>query len=85
MAAEIITLLESYKYRPAGSCQCDGLFTLKYRREGGYEVRWRKKSYSFKIKRNNETIKNWNQLALLKIHLEEIHGSLETATQSVPA
>jgi len=73
MAGEIETLLEQYGYQYTGTCQCDGYHTIKYRRKDGYEVKWRKKRYMFKLKKNNELIKSWSPVSILSVALSETH------------
>lgn len=68
----MIDLLAKYEYHPSGTCQCDGHFTHKFR-TGNYELRWRKKSYKFRIKRDGRYITEWSPVSEAESKLKEIH------------
>lgn len=63
--------LESRGFRAAGSCRCDGFFTLKFRK-GLYEIKWRKPKYVFKVLHANATLHGWQSLTNLENILNEL-------------
>lgn len=66
-----IELLQTHGFKPAGTCRCDGYFTLKFRK-GTYELKWRKSRYTFKIMEHNNTLHGWQTLENLEKTLHEL-------------
>ena len=67
----ISDLLQAHGFRPAGTCRCDGYFTLKFRK-GIHEVKWRKSRYTFKVMEYSSTLHNWQTLENLQNILNEL-------------
>lgn len=69
------TMLElGYKF--AGTCNCNGLHTEKYKR-GEYEIHIRPKSYKFGIKRFNALEGGWQPLSDLETKIKAINETIE--------
>lgn len=73
-----IELLTKHGFKPAGSCRCDGYYTLKYRK-GMYEFKWRKSRYTFKIMEQHSTMYEWQPLANLEKVLNELDQKIINA------
>ncbi len=64
-------LLHKHGFRDAGSCRCDGYYTLKFKK-GLYEIKWRKARFKFKVKKGGATITDWLPLEKLETTLNEL-------------
>jgi hypothetical protein len=67
----LVELLTKHGYIFAGTCNCGGYFTEKYR-NGKYLIKWRKKRYLFKVIEDNCTLRNWQPIKNLEQTLNEL-------------
>lgn len=74
-------LLERYGFKPAGHCNCGGIYTEKYRCDT-YLVRVRPRRYKFAIYDHGSQVVNWTDIKELENKLNEIFPKDKTA---VPA
>lgn len=68
----MLEILNKYGYKPAGSCNCNGVFTLKYK-NGDYLLKWRKSRYKFMVFEKGLSITSWLEVKELETKLNEIH------------
>lgn len=71
----VLELLTKYDYKPAGSCHCNGVFTLKFK-NGDYLIKWRKSRYKFQVFESGSSITGWLEVKELENKLKEIHQSI---------
>ncbi len=62
--------LISYGFQFTGTCNCDGYKTDKYKFEG-WQVKWRRTKYQFKLKQNGITVSGWMPVSKLNEVLEQ--------------
>lgn len=63
--------LKEYGFKPAGSCNCGGIYTEKYKCDS-YLIRVRPRRYRFAIFESGGVIVNWTDLKELENKLNEI-------------
>lgn len=68
----MLEILTKYGYNPAGSCSCDGIYTLKYK-NGNYLIKWRKSRYKFRLFEYGKAITGWMEVKEADKKLNEIH------------
>jgi len=64
-------ILSKYGFKYSGSCNCNGVFTQKYKK-GDYLVRVRKNRYKFMIQKGGKSTTIWLPTAELENKLNEI-------------
>ncbi len=71
MTLSIKELADKYKLQDIGTCNCGGYPTRKFS-NGEYTLSWRIHKYVFKMKRRNETLKQWTAIKYLSEYLENL-------------
>lgn len=64
-------IMSKYGFNPAGTCNCGGIYTEKFRR-GADLVRIRPRRYKFTIYHNGGVVLNWTDLKDLENKMNEI-------------
>lgn len=77
----MIDLLTARNFKAAGTCNCGGVYTQKYRCDA-YLIRVRPRRYKFAIFDHGQRIVDWTDLKELENKLNEI---FPIDTQIVPA
>lgn len=72
----MLETLAKYGFKSAGSCNCNGIYTLKYK-NGPYMVRIRKNRYTFAIQENGSYITSFTKLTELEKKLKELDESIQ--------
>lgn len=73
--------MERYGFKPAGTCNCGGIYTEKYRCDT-YLIRIRPRRYKFAIYDGGMQTVNWTALDQIEIKLNEIFPRDKTATEA---
>lgn len=78
-------LLHQYGFKYTGSCNCNGIFTEKYKK-GEYLIKWRRKRYTFCVVQNNSKITGWLPLKDMESKLKELTSELDQKNKAaIPA
>jgi len=64
-------LLKAYQFTRAGSCSCGGTRNEIYKRDN-YQLYYRKRRHTFKIKKKNDTVTPIQSLNNLKTILQQL-------------
>lgn len=78
----MIEVLKKYGFKYVGSCNCNGIYTQKYKR-GDYMIRWRSKRYKFVVQYLGKMTGGWQPVTELENKLKEINELLESNKEPV--
>lgn len=71
MTLSVKELADKYNLTDIGLCNCGGYPTRKFS-DGKITLSWRINKYVFKVKRKNDTIKNWTPVNKLADYLQTL-------------